>query len=92
MQENMMLIAYTLIAVNIIGFIIVGIDKYKARRKLWRIPERVFFGFAIAGGSIGIYVGLLVFKHKTRYWYFMYGIPSILAIEVALAWYILGLW
>lgn len=79
------LLGYFLFAINFAGFVTVGVDKYKSRKRLWRIPERVLFWFAIIGGSIGVYIGLLMFKHKTRRWYFMIGIPLIIAIQIGIA-------
>jgi Predicted membrane protein len=75
---------YALIAfaiINIFGFIIVAVDKYKAKRKLWRIPEKLFFIISLLGGCPGVYTGLLVIRHKTRHWYFMYGIPAIFLVQ-----------
>ncbi|MFZ5988876.1 MAG: DUF1294 domain-containing protein [Bacillota bacterium] len=68
--------------VNIVGFIICGVDKYKARRGLWRIPEKAFFWIAAIGGAPGTYSGLLFFRHKTKHWYFMLGIPLIFIIQI----------
>ena len=79
---------FILALVNLAGFIVVGIDKYKARRKAWRIPERVFFWFAIIGGCIGVYSGFLVFRHKTRHWYFMVGVPGIFFLQFVLVYYL----
>jgi Predicted membrane protein len=69
---------------NLIGFAMMGIDKHKAVKKLWRIPEYTFFVVALIGGSIGTIVGMRVFRHKTRHWYFVYGLPAILVLQVAL--------
>lgn len=80
---------YLLFAINLAGFITVGVDKYKSQKKLWRIPERVLFWFAIIGGSIGVYTGLLLFRHKTRRWYFMIGIPLIIVIQLGIAYMII---
>ena len=68
--------------INIIGFIIMGVDKYKAQKRFWRIPEKIFFTVAVLGGAIGVYAGMLFFRHKTKHWYFMLGIPVILLAEV----------
>lgn len=76
------LFGYFLLFINISGFITVGVDKFKSQRRLWRIPERVLFWFAIVGGSIGVYIGLLLFRHKTRRWYFMLFIPLIIIIQL----------
>lgn len=69
---------------NLIGFAMMGIDKRKAVKKLWRIPEYTFFVVALIGGSIGTIIGMHLFHHKTRHWYFVYGLPVILLLQVAL--------
>ena len=69
---------------NLIGFAMMGIDKRKAVKKLWRIPEYTFFVIALIGGSIGTIIGMHLFHHKTRHWYFVYGLPVILLLQVAL--------
>lgn len=69
---------------NLIGFAMMGIDKHKAVKKLWRIPEYTFFVIALIGGSIGSIIGMRVFHHKTRHWYFAYGLPMIFLLQVAL--------
>lgn len=75
---------------NIFGFILVALDKYKAKNKLWRIPERSFFILSILGGSIGVYIGLFLFNHKTRNWYFMTVIPLIILIQLIFLYYLLN--
>lgn len=72
------------IAVNIIGLFLMGLDKYKAKKRLWRIPESTLFIIAIIGGSIGSIMGMYLFRHKTRHWYFVYGLPAILIIQIGL--------
>jgi uncharacterized membrane protein YsdA (DUF1294 family) len=67
---------------NLAGFLIMGIDKRKAVNKLWRIPESTLFIIAIIGGSIGSIIGMHVFHHKTRKWYFVYGMPFILIMQI----------
>lgn len=71
-----------LLVVNIIGFGIMGIDKFKAKKGLWRIPESTLFLMAIIGGSIGSILGMYLFHHKTRHWSFVYGMPAILIIQL----------
>ncbi|NLD49847.1 MAG: DUF1294 domain-containing protein [Clostridiaceae bacterium] len=71
-----------IIIINIFGFIIVGIDKYKASKKLWRIPERNFFIMAALGAAPGVYLGILNFRHKTKHLAFMAGIPAIFISQV----------
>lgn len=69
---------------NLTGFALMGIDKRKAVKKLWRIPEYTFFVIALIGGSVGAILGMRVFHHKTRHWYFVYGLPFILLLQIAL--------
>ena len=70
--------------VNIIGFLMMGVDKSRARRKAWRISEKTLFTCALIGGSIGTIAGMYAFRHKTRHWYFKYGLPLILLVQVVL--------
>lgn len=76
------LILVYLIAVNLISFILMGVDKSKARKRSWRIPESTLFVLALIGGSIGTIAGMHLFRHKTRHWYFLYGMPAILIIQI----------
>lgn len=74
--------------INILGFVLMGIDKQKARRKKWRIPEKTLFLTAIVGGSIGSILGMQVFRHKTRHTSFVVGMPCILIVQIFLAVYL----
>ena len=76
------LILVYLIAVNLISFILMGVDKSRARKRSWRIPESTLFVLALIGGSIGTIAGMHLFHHKTRHWYFLYGMPAILIIQI----------
>jgi uncharacterized membrane protein YsdA (DUF1294 family) len=80
--------AVYLIAINLIGIIVMGIDKYKAAHDKWRIPEKTFFIIALTGGSLGTWAGMYMFRHKTKHWYFVIGIPAILAAQIALGVYL----
>ena len=73
-----------LIVINIIGFVIMGVDKLKAKKRAWRIPESTLFVVALIGGSLGTTVAMHLFRHKTRHWYFLYGMPAILLIQIAI--------
>lgn len=75
--------------VNIIGFIVMGIDKKRARKKAWRIPEATLFLIAIIGGTIGSIIGMYTFHHKTRRWYFVYGMPAILLLHIVIIVYLI---
>lgn len=77
------LLIYALL-INIIGFAIMGIDKRKAIRHAYRIPEATLFLIAIIGGSLGSIIGMRLFRHKTKHWYFVYGMPLILLMQVAI--------
>lgn len=83
MDVVLLLIAY-IVLVNLIGFMLMGIDKRKAIKHAFRIPEATLFLFAIIGGSIGSILGMYFFRHKTRHWYFVYGMPAILILQIAL--------
>ncbi len=78
------IIVLYLIVINFIGIIIMASDKSKAKHHAFRIPERVLFFVAIIGGSIGTWAGMYMFRHKTKHWYFVIGIPAILALQIAL--------
>ena len=77
------LILYVVV-VNVLSFLMMGIDKRKAVKRAFRIPESTLFVLAIIGGSIGSIIGMHLFRHKTRHWYFLYGMPVILALQVIL--------
>ena len=70
--------------INLTGFMIMGIDKRKARKRAWRIPESTLFVIALVGGSLVTTVGMHFFHHKTRHWYFLYGMPAILFLQIAI--------
>ena len=73
-----------LIFINLIGFLLMGADKRKARRNKWRIPEKTLFLAAILGGSIGSILGMYYFRHKTRHTAFVVGMPCILILQILL--------
>ncbi len=78
------IISVYLLIVNIVSFAMMGIDKQKAIRGAWRIPEASLFMVAIIGGSIGSILGMQLFRHKTKHWYFQYGMPAILILQLLL--------
>ena len=75
-----------LVLINALGFVLMLIDKKKAQKKLWRIPERTLIVTAALGGSIGSLAGMYLFRHKTRHPKFTIGIPVILATQLILGW------
>ena len=78
-----MLILY-LALINLTAFLLMGADKSRARRGLWRIPEKVLFLSAVLGGSAGAIGGMFFFRHKTRHLRFRIGLPAILLLQIAL--------
>ena len=81
------LIIIYLIAINVAAFCTYGIDKWKAKKSLWRIRETALLGLAVLGGSVGAWLGMKVWHHKTQHKKFKYGIPIILAVQIALVLY-----
>ena len=75
-----------LVVINLIGFVIMFIDKKRAIKKKYRIPEKNLFLVALIGGSLGTTQGMEMFRHKTRHWYFKWGMPLLLIIQLILAW------
>ncbi|SEA74851.1 Uncharacterized membrane protein YsdA, DUF1294 family [Oribacterium sp. KHPX15] len=73
-----------LIVINVIAFLLYGIDKEKARKGKWRISEKELILVAVIGGSVGAFFGMHFFHHKTRHWYFRYGIPAIVILQIIL--------
>ena len=69
--------------VNLLGFYAMYSDKLRAKKRAFRIPEATLFAIAFIGGSIGCIIGMYLFRHKTRHWYFVYGMPLILILQIA---------
>jgi len=86
------LIGY-LVLVNLVSFVMYGIDKRKAIKDQWRIPEKTLLLAALVGGSLGAFVGMQIFHHKTKHWKFILGVPACMILHVALGvlywWYFL---
>lgn len=80
-------LALWLLAASVLDFSLMGADKRRAKAHRRRVPEKVFFWVAVLGGSPGAILGMWIFRHKTRHWYFKYGPPAILLAQLAL-----GLW
>ena len=74
-----------LAAVNLAAFALMGLDKRRARRGAWRISEKALFLPAVLGGALGGLLGMRVFHHKTKHWYFRFGLPALLIVQVILA-------
>lgn len=85
MEFTSKIILIYLLLINIGGFLSMYIDKRRAVKKKWRIPEKTLFLIAIIGGSIGSILGMHLFRHKTKHWYFLYGMPCILILQIIAA-------
>ena len=83
MQPVITYLLWYLAAVNLVTFTVYGVDKAKARRGAWRVPEKTLFLLPLLGGSVGALLGMHVFRHKTRHWYFRWGIPAIFLLQLA---------
>lgn len=73
-----------LILINAVSFLLMHVDKQKARRNRWRISEATLFTIAAAGGSLGILLGMFTFRHKTKHVSFTAGIPAIMAVQIVI--------
>ncbi len=83
-MNSIFYIAGYFIFINIAGFASMGIDKRKAVRSAYRIPEATLFAIALIGGSRGSTLGMHIFRHKTKHWYFVIGMPIILLLQILL--------
>ena len=81
MNVIIVLVFYYLL-VNLLGFYAMYTDKLRAKKRAFRIPEATMFAIAIIGGSIGCIFGMYTFRHKTRHWHFVYGMPIILVLQI----------
>ena len=77
-------IAIYLLIINVLGFFAMGIDKWKAKRNAWRIPENTLFIITLIGGGIGTNIGMYFFRHKTKKPAFIIGFPTITISEIIL--------
>ena len=71
-----------LVIINVVTLLMYGIDKWKARNSKWRIIETALLGLAVLGGSIGAWIGMIFWHHKTRHKKFRYGVPDIIIIQL----------
>lgn len=78
-----------ILAINLITFMVYGIDKYKAKKGKWRIPEATLLWLAVFGGSVGAMLGMKVWHHKTLHKKFKFGVPAIIAVQIGLIAYLI---
>ena len=89
-EEMIKYIILEMFGMSIVLFVVMGLDKYKAKTGRWRVSEKTLFLMALLGGALGGVVGMRVFHHKTKHWYFQYGFPALLIVQAALlVWLIL---
>ncbi|GEN85585.1 hypothetical protein OSO01_03240 [Oceanobacillus sojae] len=81
-MENLSSLLIYLLVANLIGFYFMFKDKQKAKQKAFRIPERTFWLLAVLGGSIGLFIGMQIFRHKTKHKSFTIGIPIFIGVNV----------
>lgn len=84
MKQAIIVLLIYLAIVNAAGFLLMFIDKQKARKRKWRIPESTLLGVAMIGGSLGSLIGMYTFRHKTLHSKFVWGVPTILVTQVCI--------
>ena len=89
MSTELQIVLIYMAVISIIGFFAMGIDKRKAKKNAWRIPEKTLLGLAVIGGGVGVWLGMEVFRHKTKHWYFKFGVPCICILEILAVGYFL---
>jgi uncharacterized membrane protein YsdA (DUF1294 family) len=82
------ILIYYWIAMNLFSFVIMGFDKRQAKKRKRRVPERNLFLSALIGGAIGAFIGMKAFRHKTLHPSFQYGIPALVILNLAAAYWI----
>lgn len=82
MEIIQLIIILYIVIMNLIGFFVMGADKMKARKHRRRVPERCIFIISVISGSVGVFVGMYLFRHKTRHMKFVIGVPVIIAAQV----------
>ena len=83
-RELWLMLGLYLLIVNLAAFLLMGVDKARAKKDRWRVPEKTLFLPVVLGGSVGGILGMRVFRHKTQHWYFRIGFPLILVLQIAL--------
>ena len=86
LATGVMSVLLWLAVINLVAFVLMAADKSRAKRQgARRIPEKTLFLSALLGGSVGAILGMQLFRHKTKHWYFVWGMPLILIAQIALA-------
>ena len=85
------MLCWYLLIINLVAFVCYGVDKLMAKRNTPRISERALLLLALVGGSVGAWLGMLVWRHKTKHAKFRWGVPMILLLQVAVYWWLVTL-
>lgn len=88
-MTNCILIIF--LVMNLAGFLLCFKDKRAAKKDKWRVPEKTFFLLGIFWGAAGIYISMLLFRHKTKHWYFMWGMPILILVNLVTLYKVLEL-
>ena len=83
-KELWQLLGLYLLVVNLAAFLVMGVDKRRAKKHRWRLSEKALFLPAVLGGALGGILGMHSFHHKTKHWYFKFGFPALLILQLAL--------
>ena len=84
MKTWQIIVLVYMLVMSIAGFISMGVDKRRAAKGKWRVSEAALFVIALIGGALGSVIGMRVFRHKTKHWYFVVFMPLIMIIQIAL--------
>jgi uncharacterized membrane protein YsdA (DUF1294 family) len=84
-----MMLCWYLLIINVLAFVCYGLDKFKAKRNAPRVSERTLLLLALVGGGVGAWLGMLVWRHKTKHAKFRFGVPILLLLQAALYWWII---
>ena len=88
-QNYLHIVLIYLVIINVVTFLVYGIDKWKAKKAKWRIRETALLALAVLGGSIGAWLGMKVWHHKTLHKKFRFGVPAIIIVQLAIIGYVL---
>ena len=83
-----MMLCWYLLIINVLAFVCYGLDKLKAKRNAPRVSERTLLLLALVGGGVGAWLGMLVWRHKTKHAKFRFGVPILLLLQATLYWWI----
>lgn len=89
-QIGVIVLIVFLLILNLVGFIMMGVDKKRSQKKARRIPEKRLFGIAIFGGALGVLLGMYTYRHKTKHWSFRIWIPLLLCVNVVIVWVLIN--